>query len=507
MTDKNSPSELKSLNLENDPVPSLSPPGPGTFPVVGWPFHLVRFFKNPLKVMSRLRQNYGDVVRLVNARHPTMIIDLNGSDLRQTRPNGTQAGTFFGFGPKCNRQILNQPEIFESRKARGPKIEAFDRLSNHVLFMNGHRHGEKRRLLMPAFTKEHLEVYHNDMVALTEEMLSGWQSGQRIDLLDELFQLAMKIAARTLFGLDATEHSWKLALRIRNMINSMVSPAAIIPIDLPGSPYRKFRKNIEEIEKGIRFEIERKRSSGVEGNDFLSMMIRARDEEAGRLSDEELVGQAFLMFFVGHDTTASALTWTFYLLAQHPSSSAALADEVAEHLKGGPPTYPQIFSLPVLDQTVKESLRVLCPTVMFPRLATRDTELGGYEIPAGSEVIYSPYMTHHDPECFSDPKKFIPGRWTGLSPSQYEYLPFGAGSHRCIGSSFGAMQLRLITALVSQRFRLQLIPGTRIDAQVVAAMAPKGGLPVILHRQDREFHRSPAEVRGDIVDMVHVDGP
>ncbi len=464
-------------------------------PIFGWRGNALRFFRNPIRFMADLRDAYGPVACLVQGKNPTLFF----------QPSSDRGRTFFGFGAEHNRQILTEVDDFQTRRPRGPKTWAFDQLSNNILTMNGEKHTQQRLLLMPAFTREHLNSYHNDIIEITEKMLQQWRPGDRRDMLTEMNRLTLEISSKTLFGLEPTADSWLLASKIRQMVDILFSPLAMIPIDLPGTPYRKLRVNLEDTAKSLQAEIERKRALGIIGDDFLSMMIAARDEDSGRLTDDELVSQSFIMFFAGHDTTSCALTWTLFLLAMHPEATAELLDELDEHLGGQPPTYQQTYTLPVLDRVIKESLRVLSPGVIFPRFATCDTHLGNFEVPAGSEVIFSPYTTHHDPAIYHQPNRFQPERWLSLKPSPYEYLPFGAGARKCLGAGLGTIQLKVIIAMIVQRYRLRMIAGTKINPHVNVVLSPKHGLPMVIHPQDREFAHSRANVGGFIHRMVDLE--
>jgi len=472
------------------PRAGSSPPGPPPMPLWGWRGNALRFFRNPVAYLSSLRKTHGNVASLIDRDHPTLF----------TQPTAQMGRTIFGFGPEMNKEILTQPDVFQVHCPRGPKTKTFERLSSNILFMNGQKHATQRRLLNPTFTREHLQSYHRDIVHYTEQMLGRWQDGQRIDVLREVNLLARSVASKALFGLEPSGESGTLSLTIRHVIDALFSPVTLIPLDLPGTPYRRLRLDMEKAEALIRFEIERRRSSGV-GDDALMMMIKANDEEGNRLSPAELVSQAFVLFFAGHDTASSAICWTLFLLAQHPEVAAELHEELTARLGGAPPTYEQIYDLPVLDRVVKESLRVLGPGVFFPRVAVATTTLGPYEITAGSEVLYSPFVTHHDPDVYRDPDRFEPGRWLEIQPNGFEYLPFGAGPHRCIGASFGGMQMRTILATLVQRCRLEMVPGARIDVNVNVVMSPTI-LPMVVRRQDRQFHRSRAETGGYVRQIV-----
>lgn len=464
------------------------PPGPAAIPVVGWRGNALRFFRNPVAYLLGLRRRYGTVAALVDADHPNVF----------TTPTAGPRRTVFGFGPEANRQILSRPDLFPVRPPRGPSTEVFRLLSNNILFMNGDKHTQLRRMINPTFTREHLKNYYDDMVRYTEEMVAGWRVGQRVDLVREINQLARNIASKTLFGLEPTGEAGTLSLTLRRVVDALFSPVNMIAIDLPGTPFRRLRRDLETAAALVEREITRRRASG-NGSDALMMMIRAHDEEGQRLSPSELVSQAFVLFFAGHDTATSAISWTLMLLAQHPEVAAELHEEL-EGL-GGAPTYEQALELPVLDRIVKESLRVLSPGVFFPRVAAEATSLGPYRIHAGDEVLFSPFVTHHDEEIYRQPRRFRPDRWRELRPTSWEYLPFGAGVHRCVGAAFGGLQMRAVVATVARRRRLRMVPGSRIDIDVHVVMSPKS-LPMVVERQDLDFAGSRAPVSGYVREMV-----
>ncbi len=175
-----------------------------------------------------------------------------------------------------------------------------------------------------------------------------------------------------------------------------------------------------------------------------------------------------------------------------------------QHDAGGTSTFEGAWRLPVLDRVFKESLRLLSPGVMLWRRLTGPAILGSCEIPAGSEVLISPFMTHRDPELFEQPRSFLPGRWDEIDPSPFEYLPFSYGARKCLGAAFAEMLLKIVTSMIVQRYRLELIPRSRIDLKVTFILNFKNGLPVIVRKQDRELDRSPAEIRGQLRELVDI---
>lgn len=470
-------------------------PGPKPVPLLGWRANVLRHFRNPLAAMVEMRQKWGDVVCLVRGGNEPLVL----------RPLDHPSSTVFAFGAENNRQVLTQPNVFESDAVRAPKECPW--LGDNMVAANRQERARQRRTIMPALAGDHLKAYYGDITGLTAAMLDGWRPDTTLNLNDTLEDLTAKIASKTFYGQELDDQAAEgqpeaLAALAREVVHLAFSPLARVPINLPGTPYRRLVELTARAETTVVHEIASRRAGGSHGEDVLSMMIRAIDEGNVDLSHNHLVGNAFTLFLAGHDVPANALGFIFLLLAQHPPVAAALLDELDTALGGAPPAYDQLFKLPVLDRVVKESLRVLSPAVIVWRRITSPIALGGHDVPVGTEVILSPYLTHVDPEIYPEPKRFLPERWETAKPSPFEYLPFSYGARKCLGAAFAEVMLRAIVAMVVQRFRLELIPGTKVDLAVTMTMKPKGGLPVVVRRQDREHSRSRAELRGYLCRMV-----
>jgi cytochrome P450 len=230
------------------------------------------------------------------------------------------------------------------------------------------------------------------------------------------------------------------------------------------------------------------------------MLLRAHDEDGTRLTDDELVGQTNFLFMAGHATTTSALTWTLFLISQHPHVAAALEDELAGTLRGRPPTVEDLQTLPLLEATIKESLRLLPPVLWWSRISTAPCTLGPYPLPPGARVVYSAYITHRIASLYPRPERFLPERWLEDDAGPFDYIPFSAGPRMCLGASFSMIEMKLILATLLPRFRLAPLPGSRVDHGGLMLSIPKPGLPMLLHRQDRRFTKTP--VRGSIHTVV-----
>ena len=250
--------------------------------------------------------------------------------------------------------------------------------------------------------------------------------------------------------------------------------------------------------------IDERRRESLEGNDVLSMLIRAHDSDPEAMTEDELVGEVAILFTAAHETNTVALTWTLFLLSQHPRIIADLADELHAELHGEPPRVDQFERLPLLDAVVKESLRILPPVAWCTRAVDQPTQLGPYHLTKGSRVLFSPYITHHLADVYPCPRRFNPERWLHHTPTPYEYLPFGGGRRMCVGYAFSMTLLRIAVAMIVQRFNLSLASGARIDRSYQVTIAPKFGMPLQLHA--RGTWVEPVRPCGTIREMVDLDG-
>jgi len=410
------------------------------------------------------------------------------------------------IGPEFNRPILGDPTLF---RPSGPPLRwrpiredsALHRLSFGLTRMHGPKHQQQRRLAMPPFQRKGVEGYTPTITTVTEQLLEGWAGKQSIDICPEMRALLFRISSRTLFDLENHEAAYALGHMMQEWINLSYSAGVwMVPFDFPGAPRRRLVEHAERLESGILRMIEEKRTVAAGCDDVLSLLIRSRDEGNLQMTEAELVGHSTIFFSASFLTTSNAMTWTLFLLAQHPGIMADLLDELDGTLHGAPPTTEQLEQLPLLEAVINESLRILPPVPLTVRKVNRSVELGGLQLQRHDRVLLGHYMTHRLPELYPDPEEFRPRRWFEIDPGPYEYVPFSAGPRMCIGYTFAMSVLKISLAMILQRFRLTVMPGARIDRYVDFSLSPKYGLPMSLHRQDRQFRASP--VRGDIHEMV-----
>jgi cytochrome P450 len=464
-------------------------PGPKTRTRLGWYIYALSRINDPVMALLKLQEKYGDVVSLGPDKGAPVII----------------------FGPKYNHQVMSDPNLFycldtSSKESliHMPEGSTSARLLAGVTGMNGPKHAQHRRLLMPAFHKKRVEALRDTIVEQVELHVDRWRPGMRINLQHEMLDLSMALAVSGLLGLDPAKEGGRVRQLLELWSERGLSPqVALLPYDVPGLPYRRFQEVSEQLEVELRNVIAHKRAVGTEAGDALSLLIDARDEDGSTLTDDDLLGHLSTLFTAGHETTASSLTWTLFLLSQHPRVMHDLMDEMDSKLKGRAPTIEQMYSeLPVLDGVVNESLRMFPPGMWIYRRSAGPFQLGPHKLPKGTHVIFSPAATHYRTDIYEEPHRFMPERWSKIDPNTYEYLPFGGGPRRCLGATFAHTELRMALPIILQRFRIEVPQGARVDRSGTVLSFPKGGLDVYLREQDRNF--SPSNVRGNIHDLVRL---
>jgi cytochrome P450 len=354
---------------------------------------------------------------------------------------------------------------------------------------------------------------------LTDEMLAEWRPGEVRDIAEEMRQYMLRVTSTILFGLHDPEAAYRLGDMIARWVslNHQVGVGALVPNDRFTEGYEELLSFAEELEAQVLDMIRRRRESRDPGNDVLSILLRTHDEEGG-LSDEELVGQAAVLFGAAHLTTAHSLTWTLLLLAQHPSVMSQLWEELQSDCgldRAGNPqseiqnvkslgSLPKGDDLSLLDRVIKESMRLLPASAYSQRINTVPVQLGPLTLARGTGIVFTPIVTHHLPETYPEPEKFIPDRWHTLRPSPYAYHPFGAGPRLCIGAPLATAVIRIALQRTLSRFRVAVVPDSNVCAHIESTMLfPTYGMPMQIHPADGQFASSP--ITGNVHDLVDFD--
>jgi len=412
---------------------------------------LLEYARDPLGFLTRQARRHGDII-LLNARGIPIYL-LNHPDLIEE------------VLVTHNRAFIKDKDTRDSLRPLG----------NGLLVSEGDVWRRWRRLAQPTFHRERLVAYGETMVARTEQMLAGWRGGEVRDIHRDLMRLTLRIVAETLFGADTSGD----AETVGDALATVMAHASeqgirlflrLVPDRVPTPGNLRYRAAVGCLDTVIRDIIGARRAGGQDTGDLLSLLLRASDEEGRGMDDRQLRDDALTIIAAGHETTAVALSWTFYLLATHPEAEAALLAELREALGDRPPAVADLPRLRYTAMVVKESMRLYPPAWAIGREAIDRRTIGGYDVPPGAQVMMSQWVTHHDPRYFELPRQFIPERWTddfekGLP--KYAYFPFGGGPRLCIGSSFATMEATLLLAAIARRFRLRLAPrrGWRVAPQ------------------------------------------
>ncbi len=449
---------------------------------------LLDFPADPIALMRKLQRQHGDVAAFA---------DQSGAKL------------YFIFSPELNHQVLSDTQTFHSRffALRGPRNSPQRRLSSGLLSMNGDQHKRQRRLMMEAFLKRAIQGYIPSIRTHIEDCLAHWRPGEERDIARDMTEFMLRLTSSMLFGMESDE---TVAYRIGRMIDHWVNLNHELGMGLfVSSPeitgrYDELLGFAGELELEIAGLIRERRKVGGAGHDVLSMILQAHDEQ-GVISDDELVGQAALVFAAAHLTTAHSLTWTLLLLAQHPDVMQALNTELRQQLSGGFPTLEATEQLPILERVIKESMRVLPASSYSQRMTTQPVQLGPFQVPCSAGVIFSQFMTHHNADLYPEPEAFRPDRWIDLNPLPYAYLPFGAGPRMCVGGPLAMTILKTVIPTILQRFKLTSVPYSEVSSRVISTMlSPTTPVLMQIDAQDSQFEAQP--VVGNIhalVDLPH----
>jgi cytochrome P450 len=324
------------------------------------------------------------------------------------------------------------------------------------------------------------------MIDYTERLLANWQPRQQVNIAVEMQRLTLRIVAKALFDVDLTQESHSLGTAFdnaREYPNRRRYSLRTLRINLPFTTYGRFVRAKALLDKTVYDLIERRRSTGEDTGDIVSMLLAARDEDGSALNDVQVHDELMTLLAAGHETTANALTWTFYLLSQNPTERDKLLAELHNVLNGRSPTVEDLTRLPYLEMVVKESMRLFPPAWIVGRRAIEDYELEGYRLPAGSFVFLSQWVIHHKAEYFVEPERFYPERFDpeqGDKHPSFAYFPFGAGSRMCIGSTFAMMEARLLLATILQRFSPKLVPGYPVVPRPMVTLRARYGMQMLL---------------------------
>lgn len=416
--------------------------------------------------------------------------------------------TAVAFGPELNRQVFSDSDSFRTtgQGLTGPRGSTRRRIRYGLTRMQGERYRRQRELLLPAFQKHAVDGYCPAFARSTEAAVASWRPGQRIDLAAAMRGLALQLSCDVLFPRRDPAQSYQQAELVGRYLELSCSPRAmLLPISVPGTPLWQLSQLAERIQAMVLESIAEKRAHPVTpDSDLLATLVRACDDGDPLVAPDDLIGQAVILFGASYETMANSMTWAMFLLEQHPEVLADVQAELDSVLGDGPPTPDQLARLRLLENVVKETLRVLPPVPMTLRVITNPVQLGPFEMRYGDRVLCSHFVTHHMPELYPEPERFLPARWDSIRPSQYEYLPFSAGPRTCLGYGYAMTAMKVMLASVLRRYRLELVPGTQVDPKIRVTMGPAGGLPATV--RERTPPTGAVEITGGIRELVELPG-
>ncbi|HXM36088.1 MAG TPA: cytochrome P450 [Pyrinomonadaceae bacterium] len=445
-------------------IASKHPPGPNRrIPLAG----LLAYRRGPLPFFQRLAQQYGDI-------------------------------SYFKLGPQ-EAFFLNHPDLIKDvlvtnsqNFMKGLALQRAKRLLGAgLLTSEGEFHRRQRRLAQPAFHKSRVASYAAVMTDYAAQMRERWRDGQTMDFAEEMMSLTLGIVGKTLFDADVVSDSKDVGAAMNvamDLFNTITVPFFNLLQKLPLPQVRRFDNAKAKLDAIIYRLIEERRVSGRDRGDLLSMLLLAQDLEGdgGGMTDEQLRDEAMTIFLAGHETTANALTWTWYLLSQNPEAETALHNELDAVLGSRLPEFADVARLRYTEMVLAESMRLYPPAWAIGRMSLADCEIGGYFVPKGSLVLMSQYVMHRDQRYFPDPLRFDPERWTeerrGSRP-QFSYFPFGGGPRRCIGESFAWMEGVLLLATLAQQWQMRLAPNQVVALRPVITLRPKHGMRMSLTKR------------------------
>jgi cytochrome P450 len=359
-------------------------------------------------------------------------------------------------------------------------------LGDGLLTSEGDVWRRHRRLAQPAFLRARVAAYAPAMLAVTERHLRRWAVGDRLDLAREMTRLTLAIATETLFGVDIGEAADQVhadLTRLMRGLNAQVQRVVPWPAWWPSPARRAERAALARLDAVIYRIMADRRRRGVTGDDLLGRLMAALDDEAEALTPTELRDEIMTLLVAGHETTANALAWTFYLLARHPESAERLRAELVTTLGDRPVTPADAERLPYTRAVIQEALRLYPPAWIMVREAIRPVTFGAHTWPAGTQVIVSQWVTHRDRRFFGDDAdRFRPERWLGDGPPvpRYAYFPFGGGPRLCIGRPFALLEALLIVATIHRRVRFRLLDAPPVTVEALVTLRPRHGIPVTI---------------------------
>ena len=441
------------------------PPGPRGLPLLGIALDIRR---DALGTLERLAREFGDIVTLPVMFHKRIFINH----------------------PEMIQQVLLLQHGKFHKSDLTKKIVA-PLLGQGLLISEGDFWRRQRRLAQPAFQRQRINEYSSTMVECAQLQARGWREGQERNIADEMMALTLESAVRTLFGTTlpgTAQHVGRsMEFLMRYSLRRARAPLQV-PASWPTPANLRSRREFQFMDSLVYRIIEDRRQKGhLEGRgDLLSMLMAAMDDDGTQMTPKQLRDETMTLFIAGHETTALTLAWTWYLLSENPAVEKKLFEEVRGVLAGRAPAVQDLERLPYLQAVISEVLRLYPAAYIMARTTIAPLSLGGYDLPAGSTILFSQWVMHRDARYYDQPEIFRPERWieglAGRLPPG-AYFPFGDGPRRCIGQGFALLEAALVIATLAGRYRFRLVPGQTIAPEPLVTLRPHDGIRMTIHER------------------------
>lgn len=437
---------------EAAPVPGNEPPTHDGHPIIGNTYQLVREQGGLFEAAAER----GDVVHL-------RILGI---------------GDFY----QVNHPDLAEHVLVEDRdrfqKASQTKEDLAELIGQGLVLSEGELWKRQRERIQPAFYMDRISDYAETMTAEARTTAADWEGTETVNVEDEMKRLTLRILVKSMFGSEL-EYERRGIFETVNALQEPGRPAnqpiaRTVPKWVPIPMWRRYDRAIDEMEALIEEFVENRRAEGIdERDDLLSMLLTATDEEGETMSGKLLRDEMMTFIFAGHETTATALTFTWYLLTQHPDVERRLLAELEDVLEDGYATYADLPDLTYTECVLREAMRLYPPVPSVPRETTERVTLGGYTIPEGVMVAPMQWTIHRDERFWEDPLEFRPDRFAGEDERpRFAYFPFGGGPRRCIGKQFALVEGKLILATLARQYHPELVSDPDIDLAVSITTRP-----------------------------------
>jgi cytochrome P450 len=433
------------------------PPGPRGS---AWA-NFARYLRDPLATMDRFAADHGGVAYV---RFP-----------------GGHSFFFVSDADLVRRVLVDDNAVF----VKGRALQAARRLlGDGLLTSEGADHLRRRRAIQPVFRREHIDRYGDVMIDAAEHVCGGWADGAEVDINREMTRVALRIVGRTIFDADVESEAPEIAAVLdagMRVFHRFLLPGAELLWRLPLPATRQFNAAKRDIDAFLERLVSEHEAAAEGSGDLVGVLLALRDGDGARtLADAEIRDEAITLMLAGHETTAQALTWAWYLLARNPAARAAVAAELDAVLGTRPLETADFDRLPYTQAVFRETLRLYPPVWALARIATRPYDLGPYRVPERGTIVTSQWVVQRRAEYFADPLRFAPERWLdGPQPQAGAYFPFAAGARMCIGERFALLEGTLVLAAIGRRWRVEPDPATpHIDARFT--LRPRDGLPALV---------------------------